>query len=139
MKDLRILVVDDHDVVRRGLRAFLEAHPGWKVVGEAVNGRDAVEMAKQLKPDVTVMDIRMPEMDGLEATRSILETAPLTAVLIFTLHRSQQMVQEAVRAGARGYVLKSDTSSNLIAAVEALSRHETFFTSYLGNSSSKVA
>lgn len=139
MKDLRILVVDDHEVVRRGLRALLEAHPGWKVVGEAVNGRDAVEMVKQLKPDVTVMDISMPEMNGLEATRRILETTPQTEVLIFSMHKSDQMVREAMRAGARGYVLKSDASNGLVTAVEALSRHEPFFSSGPGNPSSKVA
>jgi len=139
MKDLRILVVDDHEMVRRGLRTLLEAHPGWKVVGEAVNGRDAVEMVKQLKPDVVVMDISMPEMNGFEATRRIQETAPQTAVLIYTMHKSEQMAREAVKAGARGYVLKSDGSNDLITAVEGLSRHETFFSAGPGNTSSKAA
>lgn len=139
MKDLRILVVDDHEVFRRELRALLEAHPGWKVVGEAANGRDAAEMVKQLEPDVVVMDISMPEMNGLEATRSILETAPQTEVLILTMHKSEQMMREAVKAGARGYVLKSDASRDLVRAVEALSRHGTFLRSGPGEPFSKVA
>ena len=139
MKDLRILVVDDHEVLRRGLRAVLEAHASWKVVGEAVNGRDAVEMAKQLKPDLIIMDINMPEVNGLEATREILEMAPQTAVLILTIHESEQMVREAVKAGARGFVLKSHASRDLVRAVEALARHETFLPSGPENPSSKAA
>jgi DNA-binding NarL/FixJ family response regulator len=129
MKALRILVVDDHAVVRRGLYGLLEAQPGWTVAGEAANGWEAIEKVNQLKPDVVVLDISMPEMDGLEVTRRILETAPRTAVLIFTVHNSAQMVREARKAGARGYVLKSDPAGDIVAAVDALSRHETFFTS----------
>ncbi len=127
MKALRILVADDHEVVRRGLLGLLKAHPGWEVVGEAVNGREAIEMAKELKPDVLIMDITMPEMNGFEATRLILETEPQTAVLIFTIHKSDQVRRQAMEAGARGYVLKSQASHDLIAAVEALARHETYW------------
>lgn len=139
MKDLRLLVVDDHEVVRRGLCALLEAQASWKVVGEAVNGRDAIEMVKQLKPDVVIMDISMPEMNGFEAARGILKTAPKTEVLIFSMHKSEQMLREAVKAGARGYVLKSDAGHDLVTAVDALSRHETFFGSGPENPFSIVA
>jgi len=139
MTNLHILLVDDHEVVRRGLRALLMSHAGWEVVGEATNGQDAVEMARQLKPDVIVMDISMPKMNGLEATRCILETAPQTAVLIFTMHQSVQILREMAKAGARGYVLKSHASQDLIAAVEALSRNETFFKSGLEDPLSRAA
>ena len=128
MKNLRIMIVDDHEVVRRGLHTLLATQPGWEVVGEAVNGPEAVRKVNQLLPDVVIMDITMPVMSGLEATRLIMETAPQTKVLIFTMHDSEQMMQTALQAGARGYVLKSDAGSNLLAAVKALSQQETFVT-----------
>ena len=131
MEVLRLLVADDHEMIRQGLRGLLEDQPGWAVVGEAATGREAVDQVNQLKPDVVILDISMPEMDGLEATWRILETAPQTAVLIFTMHKSEQMVREAQKAGARGYVLKSDSADDIIAAVAALSRQETFFSSGL--------
>jgi DNA-binding NarL/FixJ family response regulator len=126
---LRILVADDHDVVRRGLRAILESHPEWEVVAEAVNGRDAVELAGKLQPDVVVLDIGMPEQNGLEAARRIREKVPTAEVLILTMHESDQVTRDVLSAGARGYVLKSDAARDLVAAVEALSRHKLFFTS----------
>ncbi len=126
---LRILVADDHEVVRRGLRAVLEAHPGWEVCGEAVTGREALEKARQLKPDVVVMDIGMRELNGLEATRQVLKALPTTEVLILTMHESEQVVREVLDAGARGYVLKTDAGRDLVAAVDALSQHRPFFTS----------
>lgn len=129
MTAVRILVVDDHEVVRRGLRALLEAEAGWEVSGEAVTGREAVQKTKQLKPDVVVLDIGMPELNGLEATRQILKASPPTEVLILTMHESEQLVREVLDAGARGYVLKSDAGRDLLAAVEALRRHQPFFTS----------
>jgi len=125
----RILVADDHEVVRRGLQALLEAQPGWEVSGEAVDGREAVEKAKQLKPDVVIMDISMPVLNGLEATRQILKVNPHARVLILTMHESDQIVREVLDAGARGYILKSDAGRDLVGAVEALRRYNSFFTS----------
>lgn len=125
MKNLRILIVDDHEVVRRGLLALLGTQAGWEVVGEADSGSDAVRKVAQVKPDVVVMDITMPVMSGLDATRLIMETAPQTKVLIFTMHDSEQMMQTALEAGARGYVLKSNAANELVAAIRALSKDET--------------
>jgi len=125
MKRLRILIVDDHEVVRRGLHALLGTQAGWEVVGEAANGPDAVKQVNQINPDVVIMDITMPVMSGLDATRLIMETAPQTKVLIFTMHDSEQMMQTALEAGARGYVLKSNAASDLVAAIKALSKDET--------------
>jgi DNA-binding NarL/FixJ family response regulator len=127
---VRIVVADDHAVVRRGLRALLQAQPGWEVCGEAANGREAVEKVKQLKPDVVVLDIGMPELNGLEATRQILKEAPRTEVLILTMHHSEEVVCEVLRAGARGYVLKSDADTDLVTAVKALREHKPFLTSH---------
>ncbi len=129
MTAMRILVADDHEVVRRGLQALLEAHPGWEVSGEAADGREAVEKARQLKPDVVIMDISMPILNGLEATRQILKLNPTARVLILTMHESDQIVREVLDAGARGYVLKSDAGRDLVGAVEALRRYNSFFTS----------
>jgi len=125
MKNLRILVVDDHEVVRRGLLALLGTQAGWEVVGEAANGPDAVKKVAQTMPDVVIMDITMPVMSGLDATRLIMETVPQTKVLIFTMHDSEQMMQSALEAGARGYVLKSNAASDLIAAIRALAKGES--------------
>jgi DNA-binding NarL/FixJ family response regulator len=138
MKNLRILIVDDHEVVRRGLHALLGTQGGWEVVGEAGNGPDAVKKVNQIKPDVVVMDITMPVMSGLDATRLIMETAPQTKVLIFTMHDSEQMMQSALEAGARGYVLKSNAASDLIAAIRALSKDEVSFASRAAKRSTKV-
>jgi DNA-binding NarL/FixJ family response regulator len=126
---IRILVADDHEVVRRGLRALLEAHPELQVCAEAANGREAVEKAKQCKPNLVVMDIGMPELNGLEATRRILRALPQTEVLILTMHESEQVVREVLEAGARGYVLKSDAARDLVTAVKTLQQHKPFFTS----------
>jgi DNA-binding NarL/FixJ family response regulator len=128
MPTLRILVADDHEVVRRGLRALLESRPGWEVCGEATTGREAVEKARELKPDLVVLDITMPELNGLEATRQILKSLPRTEVLVLTVHESEQVVHEVLEAGARGYVLKSDAGRDLVAAVQALSQHKPFLT-----------
>jgi DNA-binding NarL/FixJ family response regulator len=124
-----VLIVDDHEVVRRGLRALIESRPEWEVCGEATTGREAVEKASNLKPNVVVMDIAMPELNGLEATRQVLKAVPRTAVLILTAHESEQLVREVLEAGAQGYVLKSDAGRDLVAAIEALSQHKVFFTS----------
>jgi DNA-binding NarL/FixJ family response regulator len=125
---LRILVADDHEVVRRGLRALLQARPGWEVCGEAASGREAVERARELRPDIAILDITMPELNGLEAARRILRVAPRTQVLILTMHDSDELVQEVLATGARGYVLKSDAGRDLVAAVEALAEGRPFFT-----------
>lgn len=128
MKTLKILIADDHELVRKGLRAVLEGQSGWTICGEAVNGRQAVELARQLKPDVMVMDVTMPELNGLEATRQILKDRPKTEVLILTMHESEQLVAEVLAAGARGYILKGDTSRLLVAAIESIAEHKPFFT-----------
>jgi DNA-binding NarL/FixJ family response regulator len=123
---LRILVADDHDVIKRGLRALLESKVGWTVVAQASNGREAVEQAEMHKPDVAVLDISMPELSGLEAARRIRKVTPKTEVLFLTVHNSAQMLQEALDAGGRGYVLKSDVGSDLLVAIEAALKHKTF-------------
>ena len=125
---LRILVVDDHAVVRRGVRSLLESHDGWEVCGEATTGRDAVEQSRRLRPDVVVMDLSLPELNGLDATRHILKDAPETEVLVLTMHQSEELARDVLQAGARGYVLKSDADENLIAAVESLRQHKPFLT-----------
>lgn len=125
---MRILLADDHEVVRRGLRTLLQARPGWEVCGEAATGREALEKVRSLKPDVVVLDVTMPEMNGLEATRRVMKAAPQTQVLILTMHDSDEVVQEVLDAGARGYVLKSDAGRDLVAAVEALEEGRPFFT-----------
>jgi DNA-binding NarL/FixJ family response regulator len=129
MTKLRILVADDHDVVRRGLRAILEAEPGWEVVADVANGRGAVERSRELAPDVAVVDVSMPELSGFEATRRLLEVSPDTKVLILSMHESDEVIREAVKAGARGYVLKSDAGRDLVAALRAVAAGRTFFTS----------
>lgn len=129
MSRVRILIADDHEIVRRGLRALLEAQPEWEISGEAVTGREAIEQAKQTVPDVAILDVGMPELNGLEATRHILKALPQTEILILTMHESEQIMREVLDAGARGYVLKSDAGRDLVAAVEALCQHRTFFSS----------
>jgi DNA-binding NarL/FixJ family response regulator len=125
---IRILLADDHDVMRSGLRTILEAHSGWQVCGEAREGHEAVRLALELKPDIAVIDIGMPRLDGLEVTRQIKKYLLRTEVLIFTMHETENMIRAVIAAGARGYVLKSDAGLKLIEAVEALSRHEPYFT-----------
>jgi DNA-binding NarL/FixJ family response regulator len=122
----RILIVDDHLVVRRGLRSILEAQPGWTVVGEAENGLEAVEMAEALHPDVIVMDIAMPMMNGIEATRRIKAVSPRTAVLVFTMVDSEELVRDVLAAGARGYLLKSDADRMIVTAIESLAAGRPF-------------
>ena len=129
MASLRILIADDHEVVRRGLVVLLQQQPDWQMCGEAADGREAVEKAQQAKPDVVVLDIGMPSLNGLEATRQILRANPQARILILTLHDSDQMVRDVLSAGARGFLLKSDAASELVAAVEALGHDKTYFTS----------
>jgi DNA-binding NarL/FixJ family response regulator len=125
---LRILVADDHDLIRRGLKQLLTAQPGWEVCAEAKDGREAVALAGEHKPEVVVMDISMPELNGLEAARRIRKELPKTEIVILTLHFSDQLVHEIVEAGARAYIMKSDADRDLVAAVEAASHRRSFFT-----------
>jgi len=124
---LRILVADDHPIVRAGLRALLESRVGWQVCAEAGNGREAVEKAGKVKPDVAVLDISMPVLNGIEATRQLRKVSPETEVLILTMHDADQMVQQVLEAGARGYILKDDADRVLLEAVNAVRRHRAFF------------
>ena len=125
---LRILIADDHEVARQGIRALLEAHTGWEVCAEARDGREAVELASSTNPHLILLDIGMPNLNGLEAARQILASSPEMPILILTMHDSDQVVREVLRAGARGFLLKSDAGRDLVAAVEALQLHRTFFT-----------
>lgn len=123
---VRIVLVDDHPIVRQGLRTLLEARPGWEVIGEASDGMEAVDQADTLKPDVMVLDVTMPRMNGLEACRLIRQKAPGVEILFVTQHDSPQMMREALDAGARGYVVKSNAARDLLEAVEAVSEHRAF-------------
>jgi DNA-binding NarL/FixJ family response regulator len=124
----RILIADDHDVIRSGLRSILEAHPNWKVVAEASDGKDAILKAIEAKPDVAVLDYSLPLVNGVEATRQIHARLPRTEILIFTMHDNEALINELLKAGARGYLLKSDANRDLVAAIEALEIHKPFFT-----------
>ena len=126
---LRIVIVDDHAVVRRGVRSLLESHPGWKVTAEAATGREAVEIVRRLQPHVVVMDLSLPELNGLDATRQIVKESPDVEVLVLTMHHSEQLARDVLQAGARGYLLKSDADQSLLSAVESLRQHKPFLTS----------
>ena len=129
MATLRILVADDHQVVRTGLRTLLESKAGWQVCAEAADGREAVEKARELQPDVAVLDIGMPLLNGVEATRQIRKVSPRTEILILTMHDSELMIQGVLDAGAHGYIVKDDADRNLLAAVESLRRHKPYLSS----------
>jgi DNA-binding NarL/FixJ family response regulator len=129
MNPLRILVADDHEIVRRGLVSLLKSHPQWEVCAEAQDGRQAVQKAKDVRPDVVILDIGMPNLNGLEAARQILRDHPRCRILILTITDADEMVRAVLAAGARGFVLKSDAARDLVAAVEALQSNKTFFTS----------
>ena len=124
----RILIADDHEVVRTGVRRTLEDHPGWTVVAEAADGKDAIAQAIATKPDVAVLDYMLPLIDGIEATRHIRRRVPSVEVLIFSMHDDENVLREALSAGARSYVQKSDTGQHLISAVQALAEHKPYFT-----------
>ena len=128
MTPFRILLADDHEVVRAGLRALLEEQQGWEVVAEAVDGREAIEKATKLKPEVVVIDIAMPSLNGLEAVRQIVKAVPHCRVLVLTMYDSDPLIQQVLQAGARGYLLKSDAGRDLVSAIDALRRNKTFFT-----------
>lgn len=128
VKPLRILIADDHDVVREGLRTLLAQHTGWEICGEAAGGREAVDKALKLKPDVVVLDFSLPELNGLDVTRRIRTALPQAEVLILTMHESETLAGELLAAGARAFVVKTHTRLQLIPALEALARHQPFFT-----------
>jgi DNA-binding NarL/FixJ family response regulator len=128
MKTSSILVADDHVVIRRGLRALIEAQAKWKVIAEAGTGIEAVEKAVRLRPDLTIMDLSMPELNGLDATVAILKAIPNARVLILTMHNTEEFIQKTLKSGARGYVLKSDAEKDLVTAIEAVLDNRTFFT-----------
>jgi DNA-binding NarL/FixJ family response regulator len=129
MGGIKVLLADDHEIVRKGLRSFLEVQRDCEIVGEAADGRQAVALAKELGPDIAILDISMPFLNGLEATRQILKIRPQTKVLILTVHESDSLIRKVLDAGARGYILKTDAGRDLVTAVESLRRNRTFFTS----------
>jgi two-component system, NarL family, response regulator NreC len=127
MKKLRILLADDHIVMRTGLRALLERQPNLEVVGETENGRETVELVASLGPDVVVMDVAMPILNGIEATKTIVTQRPATAVVILSMHADESYVMRALKAGARGYLLKDSAAADLISAIQAVSQNKSFF------------
>jgi two-component system response regulator NreC len=127
MKKLRILLADDHIVMRTGLRALLERQPNLEVVGESENGRETVELVASLGPDVVVMDVAMPVLNGIEATKTIVTQRPATAVVILSMHADESYVMRALKAGARGYLLKDSAAADLISAIQAVSQNKSFF------------
>ena len=124
----RILIADDHAVVRSGVRRILADHPGWSVVAEASNGKDAIAQAIATQPDVAVLDYRLPVLNGIETTHQIRQRVPSVEVLIFTMHHNETIMRDAFNVGARGYVLKSDAPQQLISAIQSLAEHRPFFT-----------
>lgn len=132
MSDYRILIADDHEVVRDGMLALLEREPGWKVIAQATNGRDAVKLADKHHPDVVILDIAMPELNGIEASRQIRKGCPTVKILIFSMHDTERLVLEVFQAGADGYLLKSDAGKLLITAVKTISEGRHFFSSRVG-------
>jgi DNA-binding NarL/FixJ family response regulator len=119
---VRILIADDHELFRRGLRSLLTSHPGWEVCAEAADGREAVEKTRRFKPDVAILDVNMPNLNGLEATRQIHEEFPQTQVLVVSQHAPQQVLSLALRAGARGFISKEDLARELLGAIDAVTR-----------------
>jgi two-component system response regulator NreC len=125
---LRILIADDHDVMREGTRAVIERQPGWEVCGVATNGREAVTKATELKPDIAVLDMTMPELNGLDAAIQIKRDSPGTEILMFTAHETDQLIRDAFEAGVKSFILKSEAHHFLVEAIESLARHKPFFT-----------
>ncbi len=126
---VRILIADDHEVVRQGLGWKIRLTPGWEVCGEASDGREAVALAEKLLPDIVIMDMNMPNLNGLDATRQIRRRLPATEVLIFTGSEKEEFMRDVLKAGARAYLLKTEASDHLVPAIEALSKHRTYFSS----------
>jgi DNA-binding NarL/FixJ family response regulator len=130
LRNLRILIADDHELVRRGIRALIQSHPGWEVCGEADTGREAVSKAEELRPDVLILDVSLPELNGVEVARRIRKAFPSIEILILSMHYSDQLIRDILEAGGRGYVLKSDSERDLVFAVETLANHKPFLTPY---------
>jgi len=128
MRTIRILIADDHDLIRRGAKALLESHAGWEVCGEATTGGEAVAKVEELKPDIAILDISMPNLNGLDAAKRIRKASPNTEILILSMHFSDDLIRDILQAGIRGYLVKSDSGRDLITAVEALANHKPFFT-----------
>jgi DNA-binding NarL/FixJ family response regulator len=128
MNDLRIVVADDHELIRRGIRQLLASRPGWKVVAEASNGRDAVRYTQQLAPNLAILDLSMPEITGLQAAQEIARLESTTEVILLTMHDSEEIIREALKSGVRGFVLKSDADRDLVDAVETVAKRRQFFT-----------
>jgi two-component system response regulator NreC len=133
MKRIRILLADDHAVVRQGFKMILSVHPDMEIVGEAGNGREAVQLAEELRPDVIVMDVAMPELNGIEATRRVTEAVPHSRVLALSMHKDSVYVREILRAGARGYLLKDAPAGDLVAAIRALASGEGYLSPAVSN------
>jgi len=127
MQNFRILIADDHEIVRKGLRSMVEAHAGWQVCGEAVDGWDAVQKAEELKPDLVALDIGMPNLNGLDAAQQILRGNPKTKILFLTVYETEQVAKSVAQIGAKGVILKSDAARELVTAVELIQRNLTFF------------
>ena len=133
MKRIRILLADDHAVVRQGFKMILSAQPDMEIVGEAGNGREAVELAEGLKPDIVVMDVAMPELNGIEATRRLAASIPHTRVVALSMHKDNVYVREILRAGARGYLLKDSVAGDLVSAVRAVAQGEGYISPAVSN------
>ena len=129
MNPLRILIADDHELFRDGIRSLLQSHAGWEICGEVSTGVEAVAIAKELLPDIVILDITMPDLNGADAARRIRQASKNTEILILSVHYSDQLVREIIDAGASGYVLKSDSEDDLLVAVETLAKHKPSFTS----------
>jgi len=130
---VRILIADDHEVIRNSLCGLLSRRADWQICGMAANGREAVEMAKRLRPDIVVLDVSMPLLNGIEATFQIRKALPRTEILIITMHETRELVHQVMSAGARGYLIKSDTATHIEAAVEALAKHNSYFAPSITN------
>ena len=133
MKRIRILLADDHAVVRQGFKMILDAQPDMEIVGEAANGREAVDLAEQLHPDVVVMDVAMPELNGIEATRRLASSVPHARVVALSMHKDSVYVREILRAGARGYLLKDSGAADLVAAIHAVASGESYLSPAVSN------
>jgi DNA-binding NarL/FixJ family response regulator len=131
VSNLRILIADDHEIVRQGLRSLVQAHPGWEVCGEAVDGCDSVNKARELKPDIVALDIGMPNLNGLDAAREILRENAKIKILFLTIYDTEQAVKTAIQVGAKGLILKSDAARELVIAVEAIQKNSSYFSSQM--------